>query len=486
MFSRNPISGKIEAYTGEGEYEGHVLTLFDLIQDKMQAQDGGPGSGNHDHDGRPGLVGGSAPAGGLNEIFNGMKVRVANSISKKAEKHSDSYEKWEGSLTEDERQEIEKQFEKTKSSNEDNHKAETASEYRERIWRMLSANAKETGRVNAPVTGTDLTGSYVWDKKPYTEPTFGQVIDTQIEDIIVKQGFNGVPKIVSKEEMDDFFEKHPEAPIMFRTVSAPDQKTLDKYDSDLESGAWYVDCSVGGSKYGRGMYTAAALPRKKEEMRPLNDPKTYDHLDPGVMIVNKSNGDIYQCGKWEVCTQEAVSKIEPGTLIAATEYSEDYTTVYRKIGNDTYESLENGKKYDSKEFIGYDAILTLSKIPEDNLSSRDVNVPLDQIRGYIKLNEGRESENLKKWSYAPTPKTSTRRMTLDPSSKVITYEDLTDLIEKFDRDRVYKYEDEGSFAAALGYDAIVCSNYGRTIVVLNRTKLILSDERVEVPGEEAS
>lgn len=61
MFSRNPISGEIESYSGDGEYEGHILTIADLIPGF--ATDGGPGSGNFDHDGRPGEVGGSAPKG---------------------------------------------------------------------------------------------------------------------------------------------------------------------------------------------------------------------------------------------------------------------------------------------------------------------------------------------------------------------------------------------------------------------------------------
>lgn len=64
MFSRNPTSGKIEAYSGDGEYEGHILTLFDLLHGETRAQDGGPGSGNWGHAGRPGLVGGSQAGGG--------------------------------------------------------------------------------------------------------------------------------------------------------------------------------------------------------------------------------------------------------------------------------------------------------------------------------------------------------------------------------------------------------------------------------------
>ena len=65
-FSRNPSSGKLESYTDLGFYLGHVVTMGELISENGPkfVFDGGPGSGNHHHDGRPGLVGGSAPSEG--------------------------------------------------------------------------------------------------------------------------------------------------------------------------------------------------------------------------------------------------------------------------------------------------------------------------------------------------------------------------------------------------------------------------------------
>ena len=62
MFSRNPISGDMEGYSDEGGFEGHVVTMADFL--KRNANDGGPGSGNWGHKGRPGHVGGSGPGGG--------------------------------------------------------------------------------------------------------------------------------------------------------------------------------------------------------------------------------------------------------------------------------------------------------------------------------------------------------------------------------------------------------------------------------------
>ena len=66
-FSRNPVTGQMEIYTDEGVYVGIMSTFGDsfLQEGKEQsAEDGGPGSGNWGHRGRPGKRGGSGPGGG--------------------------------------------------------------------------------------------------------------------------------------------------------------------------------------------------------------------------------------------------------------------------------------------------------------------------------------------------------------------------------------------------------------------------------------
>jgi hypothetical protein len=45
--------------------------------------------------------------------------------------------------------------------------------------------------------------------------------------------------------------------IAQRTYSAPDKETLDAYRQKLYESKWYVDCSVGESHYGQGMYCTA-------------------------------------------------------------------------------------------------------------------------------------------------------------------------------------------------------------------------------------
>ncbi|MBP5461987.1 MAG: hypothetical protein J6Y20_07670, partial [Lachnospiraceae bacterium] len=66
-FSRNPRTGNIESYTENGFFTGFVSTMGDFIAEQM-AEDGGPGSGNFGHAGRPGKVGGSATEEELDPI----------------------------------------------------------------------------------------------------------------------------------------------------------------------------------------------------------------------------------------------------------------------------------------------------------------------------------------------------------------------------------------------------------------------------------
>lgn len=81
-FSRNPISGEMETYTDDGVYMGNVFTIGDMIgSDDKIAQDGGPGSGNFGHKGRPGKVGGSGPGGG--KQYRGGRADIGYFSSRK-------------------------------------------------------------------------------------------------------------------------------------------------------------------------------------------------------------------------------------------------------------------------------------------------------------------------------------------------------------------------------------------------------------------
>lgn len=101
----------------------------------------------------------------------------------------------------------------------------------------------------------------------------------------------------------------------------------------------------------------------------------------------------------------------------------------------------------------------------------------DAMRHYIELGERRLSASVdtKPVSYIET-------VTLDPSAKIISYNDLLDMTDSV-IDRMVEEgtisdmpNDSGALAAAMGYDAINAEGHGASgsyTVVLNRTKLII-------------
>jgi len=62
-YSRNPDSGEVEVYSDEGMFIGKICSMGDMVGSNT-AMDGGAGSGNFGHSGRPGHRGGSAKRGG--------------------------------------------------------------------------------------------------------------------------------------------------------------------------------------------------------------------------------------------------------------------------------------------------------------------------------------------------------------------------------------------------------------------------------------
>lgn len=84
--------------------------------------------------------------------------------------------------------------------------------------------------------------------------------DSEIDDIIDYQGFNGKPKIIyDRQAFDDYVEK--DHFLAERTFCADSQERLKTYDNQLKAvngeDYFYVNCGVGGAQYGQGMYCAA-------------------------------------------------------------------------------------------------------------------------------------------------------------------------------------------------------------------------------------
>jgi len=112
-------------------------------------------------------------------------------------------------------------------------------------WEQKKEEVKPYG-----VTGKDITDT--WQRR---SDQFG----FEIEDVINAQGFDGLPRVVSREEFDAAVRaaNGGNGFIAQRTYSASSQQVLESYRDQLYNGKWYVDCSVGGSQYGQGMYCSS-------------------------------------------------------------------------------------------------------------------------------------------------------------------------------------------------------------------------------------
>lgn len=122
------------------------------------------------------------------------------------------------------------------------------------------ANVAKFVEDKSVVNGKDITKTWTRRKDKFA---------FDIEDAINAQGFDGLPKVVSEKEFDEYVKSSKI--IAQRTYSAPTKEILEEYQNQLYKGKWYVDCSAGGSLYGQGMYCACDYTGKlssgiKEEM----------------------------------------------------------------------------------------------------------------------------------------------------------------------------------------------------------------------------
>ena len=382
---------------------------------------------------------------------------------------------------------------------------------------------------------------------------------------------------------------------MFRTFSAPSPELADQYDKDLTSGAWYVDCSVGGAKYGQGMYTAYA-----PELHVIPyDSQYIDTSEEGFadQIIKGKDGRLWKYDDAHRFLQWSQIP-EGGAMFGVEDFSrKGEIFIVKEKGRTVIDS--DGDELPFSELYGYTGLVAVKPVTEEDAKRPDYSRPLGQMKEYIRMNENREKRyglygnatqdgmvrrngeevgdvhvtpywsskttrfspdkskpinvesadvkledgyyildveeeygnkratspyvtrvsggrlefvgathnHIKLKNFFPTdkyhkspygkitaypakevdtttnPKTITRKMTLDKSARIVRYKDLE---RDFKMDYPSRFKNIGSCAAAKGYDAIVCDNYGKTIVVLNRTKVIFSDKHVEVTREEAS
>ena len=515
--------------------------------------DGGPGSGNFGHKGRPGKVGGSGEGGGsaFRTTTSGgtyvgvQKAAAFNGIKKVAQKSKDAHE-FIDSLDKGQRDMVAAQYRQSGSK-------EGIMNYTERLRQLMCSQKPQKSVPYKMVEGKDISETAEWDGNAYTEPKFGQVIDTEIEHAIVQQGFNGPPKVVSQKELQEIIEQHPEMPVLFRSYAALGDEAIQAYDDMLENGEWYVDCANGGAQYGQGMYCAGVYGSSDyggalEEMRHYRNVSMKNARARWCPQLADDEDRVQVDGKSVIYRQADMKKTEEAKPPEAVEVVAMMKTTW---------TVEPAKGY----FMPVD--------PEDPDSPMEFS--------YYDDEEGHKTIPADKVPYwgpisreetPPAASASTRMMTLDPSSKIISYKDLLEIRRKSENiirenrkrrseeedqffgeeltddatcerimyrvmmgmgtgdlspeaiekvvkwknshkerlaeitefvnqqnektekasEEAKKYErfsnmDPGVLATYLGYDAINAEGHGETnsyTVVLNRTKLILSQSRVDM------
>ena len=336
---------------------------------------------------------------------------------------------------------------------------------------------------------------------------------TDIRSVLKTQGFDGLPRIVKKSDFDEAVKKS--SFIAQRSYSASSDEVLKAYQDMLYNGDFYVDCAVGGSQYGKGMYCAADYSGKltdgiKSEM------KHYQELGQ-----ERAVGQVLE--DWRKGLTKDFFDKSPYTKDKGI--SEDEVRVFLKLKND--KSL-TGSNLPPEEQKIWRHMIETKHMQSMNLALSD--------------KENSISENYKAPSFVET-------ITLDPSAKIVSYSDICNEIantgKKYVENKLRKYEesagpeckiffdiqqggshvsnddfqkvmtwmnshpkefqsaenfrqktimeateaqdkaskmDVGVYAALRGYDAINADNHGESgsyTVILNRTKCLFLDSSEE-------
>lgn len=97
-----------------------------------------------------------------------------------------------------------------------------------------------------------------------------------IKEIVKKQGFDGLPTVLGKEDFikavkDDTF-------VAQRTYTAATKEKLEDYIDMLRHGDFYVDCRVGGKAHGKGMYAAADYTKGTALKKIVSEMENYQQI----------------------------------------------------------------------------------------------------------------------------------------------------------------------------------------------------------------
>jgi hypothetical protein len=279
------------------------------------------------------------------------------------------------------------------------------------------------------ISGKDLSGQI-----DYSNTAKGLDIETAIH----AQGFDGLPRVVSNEEFDEALKKSNF--YAERTYSAPTQEVLDAYRQELYHGKWYVDCSEGGSQYGKGMYCAARYEDGKYII-PHDNKIGYEMSHYQEIGISKGNNFYYTEG----LTLEPDAKIfvlphgvKAGEYIP-TQYQNHYLLTHTK-----------GAEHEAvKRYIK--ASDEIDRAYQTGNYTAEVLDPLYEVKDKAQSEISKEL--------------------FDEAGKAMKY-----YPEGFTKYGLYK--DEGTLVAEMGYDAINAEGHGEGgsyTVILNRTKVIFRE-----------
>ena len=272
------------------------------------------------------------------------------------------------------------------------------------------------------VQGKNITET--WQRRP-------EKFSFAIEDVINAQKFDGLPQVVSGTD----FQKAVEASkiVMQRAYCAETEEILEQYRRELYYGKWYVDCSVGGDAYGKGMYTAY---NTGTELQPWTTRKV----------------NIYTSGYKRPYGYTETMTLSPDAKIISHA---DAVELKYKI-KDEWE--ENQEKY-INSFV-------LNRLNSSNYTEFEKIYIADR---YFDI-ESEDSDRAVKWY---------KNLTEDEKSQLNEKikSDVKQMKKKLDEiDDFYSSVDEGTASALFGYDAVMVGDDWGELVVLNRTKVIIKED----------
>ena len=412
------------------------LFMRRIVRDKEVTEDGGKGSGNFGHKGRPGLRGGSGKGGGKEyrttskETGSGyigvQRAKAFKSISRNAKAYKGDYNGFVNSLSSEHKKAI-----------QDQHKAcgtqESLSDYTKRLHDLMAnyeAKSKAPNTVNKPVDGKNLVTSFKRDKDNFVH---------EIEDVMHQQGFDGVPKVVSNAEFEKFKNANPNSPLFYRSYAAADADQLQDFDDMLEKGKWYVDCGQGGHQYGQGMYVIRA---------------DRADVDSGRIAGVMNEMSHYRRINEDRQRNMNVSALAPDGYAACKKGNQYGLIDKAEVSNFSQDKPAEGQIFGIRGWATYDTYVV--KNGEVYSFNSDGTIASRPDSYYTNLMNNGSSYKywapIKEWKDLPKidPVSSTREMMLDPSAKFVDYDKIDSEWKKFQnkalRDEMNKLKPEAQQA----------------------------------------